>query len=195
MAGAPVLAWPVRLVAGGGRTAGLAEALGEGGDRVEAVLAAVVARPADVDPARRAVLAAATPAGPVDLPVEVVPLALAPAASAGVDRGWLAAVDRRRDEARALLVGRGRAGHLEAAAHAAALLGTEHLAPGGGGEAGQAASGALLWLLGGVVAWALAAPGSSPFDAWGELVVRGWWPLGPTGGRLAVARLDPAVRG
>ena len=188
LAASPVVTWPVRLVADDGRTATLADALGEGGRRVEELLSAVVSRPPELDRGRLRSLAATTPAGTVDLPVAVVDLPHALEASAAVDRAWLAEVERERERPRALLIARGRSGELEAAVHAAMLLGTEHLGPVDDDVAGRVASGALLWLLGGAVSWALAAP-DSPFDAWAELVVRRWWPLGPSGGRLALARL------
>lgn len=190
LAASPVVRWPVRLVTADGRSATLAEALGDGGQRVEQVLGAIVSPPPELEPRRLHVLAAATPAGPIDLPVVLVDLPRALEASTAVDRAWLAAVEHERHAARPLLLTQDRAGHLEAAVHAAMLLGTDHLAPPADDTAGRVASGALLWLLGGVVAWALAAPEANPFDAWGELIVRGWWPIGPSGGRLAMTRLE-----
>lgn len=189
LAASPVVTWPVRLVADDGRSATLAGALGEGGLRVQGLLGSVVSRPPELETERLHSLAATTPAGTIDLTVAVVDLADALKASAAVDRTWLAAVERERERPRPLLVAQGRAGELEAAVHAAMLLGTRHFAPQSDDVAERVASGALLWLLGGVVAWALASPGRNPFDPWAELVVRGWWPLGPADGRLALARL------
>ena len=52
--------------------------------------------------------------------------------------------------------------------------------------AAHVASGARLWLLTGAVASALAAGDPDPFAPWARLVVGGWWPVGPSGGRLVV---------
>jgi transglutaminase-like putative cysteine protease len=50
----------------------------------------------------------------------------------------------------------------------------------------RVASGARLWLLAGAVASALAGP-PDPFHAWGRLVAAGWWPVGPSRGRLVMS--------
>jgi hypothetical protein len=52
------------------------------------------------------------------------------------------------------------------------------------------ASGARLWLLTGAVVSALAGADPDPFRAWGALVAAGWWPVGPSGGRLVLS--EPA---
>lgn len=164
----PVVTWPL---------AGFAAAVGPGGERVAALLDALTAG-GDVDVAA---LAPYTPAGRIDLPVACVDLAAGVEAAAAVDPSWLAEVDRRRGRARDDVVAAGREEHLEAALHVAMLVGTR----GVDGDA-RVASGARLWLLAGAVASALRGQ-PDPFHAWGRLVVAGWWPVGPSGGRLVVS--------
>ena len=134
-------------------------------------------------------LARATPAGLVDLPVAVVDLREGVEAADRVDPEWLAAVDRRRAECRATVVAAGREEELEAALHAVMLVATERLDPPDDADVDQhVASGARLWLLAGAVASALSGPDPDPFAAWADLVTAGWWPIGPSDGRLVVSR-------
>jgi hypothetical protein len=128
-------------------------------------------------------LARQTPAGPVDLPLVLVDLTAGVAAAAEVDPSWLAEVDRRRAAARAAVVAAGRQEELEAALHTVLLAATT---PVDAGIDARVASGACLWILAGAVASALAGP-PDPFHAWGRLVAAGWWPIGPSGGRLVVS--------
>ena len=183
LAAAPVPTWPLSVVGDDGRRVPFAGAVGAGGDAIGALLdrlAAAGGGPVDVGR-----LAPATPAGPVDLPVDVVLLARGAAAAAAVDPSWLAAVDRRRAAGRHAVVAAGRGEELEAALHVALLLATERFDPADDADVdAHVASGARLWLLAGAVASALA--GSDAFAAWGRLVSAGWWPVGPVGGRLVV---------
>jgi hypothetical protein len=186
LAAAPVATWPVAVVGDDGRQVGVADALGRGGVRVAAVLGRIAGHaspPADLDLGR---LAAATPGGAVIAPLVVVDQARAAQVAGTVDASWLTKVDRRRSQPRPLLAGAGRATELEAALHLAMLLATLPVAEDAPPEA-RVASGARLWLLGGVVAWALLGDVGDPFAAWGELVSYGMWPVGPVGGRLVVA--------
>lgn len=163
----------------------MAEALGPGGDRVERLLARL-AEPEEVDVEG---LAPATPGGTVALSVEVVGLRAGVQAGSDLDRAWLDEVERRRDAARAALVAAGRSDHLEAALNVTILLATERFDPADDADVdAHVASGARLWLLTGAVASALAGTDPDPFDAWAHLVVAGWWPVGPCGGRLVVSR-------
>lgn len=194
LASAPVITWPPAVVAPGARRRSLAQALGPGGDAVERLLQRLVAGPGASPEVDVASLAAAAPTGPLDLPLAVVGLAEGARCSAGVDPGWLAAVDRRRAAARPPLLAAGRADQLEAALHVAMLVATEVLDPPGAGDVdAHVASGAQLWLLGGAVAWSLAGAGGAgghgrnPFGPWAELVTAGWWPVGPSRGELVVA--------
>jgi hypothetical protein len=159
--------------------AGFAAAVGPGGERVADLLDAL-AGGSEVDVAA---LAPETPAGRVDLPVVCVDLAAGVEAAAAVDPSWLAEVDRRRTAARDDVVAAGRAEALEAALHVALLVATGSV---DGGVDSRIASGARLWLLAGAVASALRGP-PDPFDAWARLVAAGWWPVGPSGGRLVVS--------
>ncbi len=135
-------------------------------------------------------LARATPAGPVDLPFVVVELRDGVEAAGRVDREWLAAVDRRRAECRRAVVGAGREEELEAALHVVTVVATERLDPPDDGDVDQhVASGAQLWLLTGAVASALSGADPDPFAPWADLVTAGWWPVGPSDGRLVVSRL------
>lgn len=133
-------------------------------------------------------LAAATPAGPVDLPVAVVAVDEGVEAAKVVDRGWLAEVGRQRERPRRGLEEAGRAEDLEAALHVAMLLATERFARPDSPAAARTAAGGRLWLLGGAVAWALTGVGEDPFVSWGTLVTAGWWPIGPARDRLIVSR-------
>ena len=188
LAAAPVAAWPVSVVDGAGARLGLARVLGTGGDGVERLLGALAAREPIDDRAVDA-LARSTPAGPVRLPVARVSMPDAVTAAAVVDGPWLAAIDRLRSSCREALVAAGRSGELEAALHVAMLLATEWLDPADDEDTdAHVASGARLWLVTGAVASALAAADPDPFVAWAGLVAAGWWPVGPSGGRLVVGR-------
>jgi hypothetical protein len=136
-------------------------------------------------------LARHTPAGFVDLPVAVVPLAEGVEASGAVDRAWLDAVDRARSSARRALVDAGRADELEAALQAAMVEATERFDPAEDADVdAHVASGARLWLLTGAVASALSGGEPDPFGPWARLVRAGWWPVGPSDGRLVVSRVS-----
>ncbi|MFI6388614.1 hypothetical protein ACIBHY_04270 [Nonomuraea sp. NPDC050547] len=175
---------------------GLPAALGPGGEDVLALLDGLSAAPGRV------------PEEVDGLPVRQagrVPAALLDR----VEPGWLAALEGRRARARSSLVAAGRASRLELAEHVAMLVATPRLEPAepGDGDA-LAQSGAILWLLGTLVATTLAdAPGStppaarraSPDDpaptvprddaALAGLVARGWWPVGPVDGVFVIAPL------
>jgi hypothetical protein len=185
---APVVTWPLRVVADDGRHIGLAEALGTGGMAVEHLLDQLRRRAPGLSATAVASLASTTPAGPVELPVVEVPLGQGVERSAAVDQAWFDEVDRRRSAPRASLVAAGRGPQLEAALHVTMLLATEALDPADDTDVGaHVASGAQLWLLGGAVAWALADAGANPFGPWSELVAAGMWPIGPSGGQLVVS--------
>ena len=164
-----------------------AEAVGPGGDRVQSLLDDLMGAPAqaavDVDS-----LAAMTPAGRVDLPQACVGLAEGVGASAQVDMQWLDAVDRRRTLSRQALAAAGRDEQMEAALHIAVLLATERLDPDNDADVdAHIASGARLWLVAGAVVSALGGADPDPFWAWGRLVAAGWWPVGPSEGRLVLS--------
>lgn len=203
VAAAPVAAWPLAVVGGDGRRLSLAGALGAGGARVEVLLDAL-AKAADDDGSDDDVakagadddgsdddvetLARATPAGTVHLPLAVVDLGAGVEAAARVDLDWLAVMDRRRAGARRALLAAGRGGELEAALHVAVLVATERLDPAGDADVeAHVASGARLWLLAGAVVSALVGTTPDPFAPWARLVTAGWWPVGPSGGRLVVS--------
>ena len=201
LAAAPVVSWPLEVVADDGRRVDVAAALGTGGRRVAVLLDRMATGTRPPPGSDIAALAAATPAGPVDRPLAVVGFAEAVEATAAVDRAWLAAVDTCRSTARDLLTAAGRGVELEAALHLAMLLATTPVdgvagassgGPGTSGGAGpdttvaRGASGARLWLLGGAVAWALLGDEADPFSGWAELVTFGLWPVGPVGDRLVV---------
>jgi hypothetical protein len=198
LAAAPVAAWPVAVVDGCGHRRGFVAALGPGGERVGSLLTELtVGAPVDVGAVASG--ARLTPAGPVSLPLAIVPLAAGVQAAGGVDRDWLAAVDAARVAARDAVLADGRADALEAAVHVAALVATERLDPvddpvaGGDADAdGHVASGAQLWLLTGAVASALSGRRPDPFAPWASLVAAGWWPVGPCRGRLVVSATGPA---
>jgi hypothetical protein len=188
---APVLTWPLDVVDDEGRPISFAAAVGPGGERVSDLLDALTGAGAGdvgtsaplVAGSSIEVLAPQTPAGRVDLPLVCVDLVAGAEAAAGVDPSWLADVDRRRMAARAAVVAAGREDELEAALHVAMLVATGRL---DAGVDARVASGARLWLLAGAVASALAgAP--DPFHAWGRLVAAGWWPVGPSRGRLVMS--------
>lgn len=193
LAAAPVVRWPVRLRAGNGQELRVGRALGPGGERVESLLdrlAGSAPPPPAAAAGDLAALATATPAGPVDLPLAVVPLHAGVRAAAGIEPRWLAEVDDRRSDARRALLAGGREAELEAALHVAVLVATERLDPADDADVdAHVASGAQLWLLTAAVASALAGARPDPFGPWAELVVAGLWPLGPSGGRLVVC--DP----
>ncbi|MBB5077425.1 hypothetical protein [Nonomuraea endophytica] len=117
-----------------------------------------------------------------------------------VEPGWLAALEGRRARARTRLVAAGRETRLELAEHVAMLVATPRLEPAepGDGDA-LAQSGAILWLLGTLVAAALAdehddATPTVRADRLDDttltgLVARGWWPVGPVDGAFVIAPL------
>ncbi len=182
---AAVVAWPVGVAADDGRRLDLAAVLGAGGRRVQDLLDALSDGDTEVDVES---LARLTPAGPVDLPVDVVALPGGVAATADVDPVWLAEVERRRATLRDSVLAAGRTEELEAALHVAMLVATERLDPTDDADVdAHVASGARLWLLAGAVVSALGGADSDPFAAWAWLVVAGWWPIGPCRGRLVVS--------
>ncbi len=185
---APVPAWPLGVAADDGRHLDLAAVLGAGGRRVQDLVDALTAGDAEVDVEA---LARLTPAGLVDLPVEVVALGAGVAAAAGVDPTWMAEVERRRAALRDAVVATGREEQLEAALHIVMLIATERLDPSDDADVdAHVASGARLWLLSGAVVSALDGEDSDPFAAWAWLVVAGWWPVGPCRGRLVVSAIS-----
>jgi hypothetical protein len=136
-------------------------------------------------------LARDTPAGRVDLPLVVVGLAEGARAAADVDPAWLDAMDRRRTALRDAVVAAGRGEELETALHEAILEATERFDPSDDADVDtHVASGARLWLLTGAVVSALSGADPDPFAAWGRLVEAGWWPVGPSGGRLILSRAE-----
>jgi hypothetical protein len=182
----PVMEWPLAVVAEDGTRVAVAAVLGPGGDLVERLVSRLVA-PADRPPSPRlAELTADTPAGHLDLPVEVVSLEEAAKAAREVEPAWVAAVAEKRSQPRRALHDAGRGEHLEAALHMAMLLAVEHLPATDGGVDVRAASGAQLWLLGGMVTSFLAYGPRQPFASWAELLGRGLWPIGPRGRALVV---------
>lgn len=187
LAASPVVSWPLTAVGDDGLPMDLAEALGPGGDRVADLLDALFSeREVDV-----AALIRPTPAGPIDLPLATVSLHAAVEAAARVDPHWLAEMDRRRTECRRAVVAAGREEALEAALHVAVLVGTERWDPSDDSDVDQhVASGARLWLLAGAVVSALSGADPDPFAGWANLVAAGWWPVGPSDGRLVVTRLQ-----
>lgn len=181
LAAAPVVPWPVAVVASDGRGLTVGQALGPGGDRVERLLDALLGPPAMDAPNE------ITPAGPMT----VVPLREAVEAAARVEPQWLAGLDGQREAARRALVEAGREAEMEAALHVTMLVGTERLDPDDDADVdAHIASGAQLWLLTGAVVSALTGAEPDPFEPWGRLVAAGWWPVGPSQGRLVVC--EPA---
>ncbi len=203
LAAAPVVDWPVSVVGDEGVRLTLAQALGPGGRRVEALLDALAdVDPISVDGLDVEALARATPAGMVSMPLAIVTVARGVEAAERVDPGWLVEVDDRRAAPRRALVAAGRGEELEAALHVTSLVATERLDPADDDDVdAHVASGARLWLLTGAVVSALAGddrpgadqPGS--FEAWATLVVAGWWPVGPSGRHLVVSGAGARRRG
>lgn len=191
LAAAPVVRWPVAVVGDDGRRLPLGAALGPAGDRVQRLLDGLAAAGRPAPAAGRmdvAALARRTPAGALDLPVDVVGAAEAARAAGRVDRAWLARVEEVRGGLRRRARAAGREAELEAAVHVAVLLATEWLDPPGDADVdGHVRSGALLWLVAGAVAAAVAGAEPDPFEAWMGLVAAGWWPVGPSDGRLVLA--------
>lgn len=188
LAAAPVAAWPVAVVGGAGVRLSVAQVLGPGGDRVEAMLGALAGARRVRPDGEVAARARVTPVGMVDLPVDVIGLAAGVEAAARVEPGWLASLGRARDAVRRAVLDAGRQAELEAALHLTILLATERLGPAGdAGQAARVASGARLWLLTGAVASALAGGRPDRFAPWASLAVAGWWPVGPVEGRLVVS--------
>lgn len=133
-------------------------------------------------------LARATPAASVMLPLAVVALPDGVAAAARVDRAWLSEVDRRRAAARRALVAAGREAEMEDALQTAMVRATERFDPADDADIdAHVASGARLWLLTGAVVSALTGVDPDPFEPWALLVTAGWWPVGPSDGRLVVS--------
>jgi hypothetical protein len=185
LAAVPIASWPLVTVSSGGRTLGLAEVLGPGGERVTELVDRLARRAPPPPGLPVDQLARRTPAGTVDLPIAVAGLADAVGVADEVDPAWIAVVDERRSASRAGLVAGGRGVELEAALNLAMLLGTDGVDGDRRALEARVASGARLWLLGGAVAWALAG-GDDPFGAWAELVSFGFWPVGPVRGRLVL---------
>ena len=187
LAAVPVAAWPLTVVSGGGRTVGVAEALGPGGRRVAELLDRLARHATPPAGFPMEALIRATPGGMVGLPVAAVELEEGLEAAGGLDGVWMGLVEDRRSEPRSGLAARGRQMELEAALNLAMLLATDRLGGEGDQVGARIASGARLWLLGGAVAWALwDGPGGDPFAPWAELVSYGLWPIGPAGGRLVL---------
>ena len=196
LASAPLMAWPAAVVDDAGARVPFASALGPGGERIEQLLDGIASTgpPPPLAPERLAALAGRTPAGKVRLPVAVVPVAVAARCCGAVDGEWLATVEARRAEPRPALAAAGRGEQLEAALHVAMLVATAHLDPVDDADVDDhVASGAVLWLLGGVVAWALLGSRPDPFAAWAELLAHRLWPVGPVDGRLVVVELGPRL--
>jgi hypothetical protein len=144
--------------------------------------------PAPIDLER---LARATPAATVTLPLAVVALPEGVAAAAQVDQAWLGEVDRRRAAARRAVVAAGRGAEMEAALEMAIVLATERFDPADDTDVdAHVASGARLWLLTGAVVSALTGVHPDPFASWARLVTAGWWPVGPSDGRLVVSEVS-----
>lgn len=196
LATVPVASWPLEVVDGAGRRLRLAEALGPGGDEVEGLLEALTGRGArdgvDVES-----LARATPAGTVRLPVALVALGAAVDAAARVDPHWLAGVDRARAATRDALTAAGRGAEMEAALNVGLLVATERFDPADDADVdAHVASGARLWLLAGALLSALSGAEVGSFHAWGRLLAAGWWPVGPSDGRLVLSTpVEAAARG
>ncbi|MGW7480031.1 hypothetical protein ACWGH8_15715 [Nonomuraea muscovyensis] len=163
---------------------GLAADLGPGGERVELLLKGLTRVG---EPARGAL-----PALAGALPVRA--LSRVPACLMDrVDPRWLAGLERRRHAARAALLAAGRDAHLELGEHVAMLLATPLLEPADPDDAdARAASGAILWLVGTLVATTLAGDGD---DLLAILLGQGWWPVGPVDGAFLVAPVATARTG
>lgn len=187
LSAAPVAAWPLGVVDDDGLRLTFADALGHGGDRVQELVEALMGATAeggfDVGS-----LARMTPAGRVDLPLACLSLAEGVVAAGQVDAHWLAAVDRSRTVSRQALAAAARDEEMEAALHIALLLATERLDPDDDADVhAHVASGARLWLVAGAVVSALSGTEPDPFWAWGRLIAAGWWPVGPSRGRLVLS--------
>lgn len=188
LAAAPVAPWPLGVSAGDGRRLSLGRSLGPGGDGVERLLDDLTGGRA-LDAGDVEALARATPAGSVPLPVVNLGLRAAVEEAGAVDAAWLADVDDKRSSIRRAVGTAGRDAELEAALHVAVLVATECLDPSDDGDVdAHVASGAQLWLLTGAVVSALSGAAPDPFEPWGRLVAAGWWPVGPSRGRLVVTR-------
>ena len=193
LSAAPEAVWPLGVVHQDGRRLTLAEALGPGGDRVQQLLDALMGETkeagVDVDS-----LARMTPAGSVDLPLACVSLTEGVQAAAQVDGHWLAEVDRRRTASRRALAAAARDEQMEAALHIALLLATERLDPHDDADVdAHVASGGRLWLVAGAVVSALSGAEPDPFCGWARLVAVGWWPVGPSRGRLVLSAGGPVA--
>lgn len=190
LAATPVPTWPLGVTGDDGETLTLGEALGPGGDEVERMLAAI-RQPGPRPPAGDITqLAAATPGGWVDLPLEEVTLSEGVRRTTTLEQAWLADVDRCRSAPRPALAAAGRSDEVEAALHVAMLVATEALDPAEDSDVdAHVASGAQLWLLAGAVVWALSGGGrgANPFGPWVELIAAGRWPVGPSQGRLVLS--------
>lgn len=152
--------------------------------RLEALLAALV-NEGSTDIGDVAPLARATPAGSVDLPVAVVDLDAAVAATGQLDEVWLRTVERQRALSREAVAD----AELEAALHVAVPLAVERFDPADDTDVNaHVASGGRLWLLTAAVASALGEADPDPFGPWARLVLAGWWPVGPCRGDLVVSR-------
>lgn len=137
-------------------------------------------------------LARATPAATVTFPLAVVALPEGVAAAGRVDPEWLGEVDRRRAASRHALVAAGRGAEMEAALQTIMERATERFDPVDDTDVdAHVASGARLWLLTGAVVSALTGVDPDPFEPWARLVTAGWWPVGPSDGRLVVSEASP----
>ncbi|GGS61103.1 hypothetical protein GCM10010156_19830 [Planobispora rosea] len=176
----------------------LAEDLGTGGRRVAALLDALTTHvpPASehVPPAGARPRPEAGSGVPGGVPGEVagLPVRLVREAPATlldrVDPGWLVWLESRRSDARGRLVDAGREDRLDLAEHVAMLVATPRLHPADPGDADALTqSGAILWLLGTLVATSLA---DDRDDALADLIMHGWWPIGPLDGSFLIAPLD-----
>ena len=192
LAGAPVVTWPATAVAADGRRLRLGEALGRGGLRVEHFLGALAGGHLQLGETDVAALARASPAGAIDLPLALVDLTEAAREAGGMDPAWLDEVEGHRQVARRALVDGGRVEELEAAVHVAVLVATERLDPADDTDVeAHVASGARLWLVTAAVASHLSGIEPDAFGPWAWLVAAGFWPVGPTGGRLVVGDARP----
>jgi hypothetical protein len=183
---APVASWPLAAVRGRRRLR-LATVLGRGGRTVERLIDALAGRARQPLTADLAVLAASTPGGHVDLPLALVDPAEGARAAAGVDPLWLARLAAGRSAARGLLVSTGRSDELEAALHVALLVADGLQGHGEHDMAGRVVAGQRFWVLSGAIAWALTGRTRHPFRAWTSLLAGGFWPVGPSHGRLVVS--------
>ena len=187
LSAAAVPAWPLSVAADDGSRLDFAGAVGPGGHRVQALLDALSGHrsgaDADID-----ALARMIPAGDVDLPMVRVALAEGVVAADRVVPDWLAAVDWRRAGCRNAVAAAGRSAEMEAALHVVVLVATEKLDPRDDADVdAHVASGARLWLVAGAVVSALSGADPDPFGPWARLVAAGWWPVGPSDGRLVLS--------